>query len=124
MARHERAETVRKKRHDGTSSPLPSNRSVGAAIAFGGPVRGLTFNYVCNMRAITPGLLTSTRAHFLHQSVCKFSKCYDMTNATQMISRIREWCATVNASVANFLLFGFQPNSLLQTQRSALGLSW
>jgi len=61
MARHERAETVRKKRHDGTSPPFPSNRSVGAAIAFGEPVCGLTFNYVCNMRAITPGLLTSTR---------------------------------------------------------------
>ena len=36
----------------------------------------------------------------LHQSVCKFSKCYDTTNAKHMISPIREWCATVNASVA------------------------
>ena len=69
MARHERAETVRKKCHHGTSSPLPYKRSVGAAIPFGGPVRDITLNYVCNMRAITSGLLTSTRAHFLLTSV-------------------------------------------------------
>ena len=63
MAKHERAEFIRKQRdREGAVSPGLSSagaenpqKPVAPTKVFGGPVRGLNFSHVCNMRAITPG---------------------------------------------------------------------
>lgn len=63
MAKHERAEFIRKQRgREGAASPGLSSaggenpqKAVAPATIYGGPMRGLNFSHVCNMRTITPG---------------------------------------------------------------------
>jgi len=61
VARHERAELIRRKRDGaplpqsvGASAP-PAHQPIAPTVVFGGPVRGFTFSRVCNLRADTPG---------------------------------------------------------------------
>lgn len=56
LAKHERAEMTR--RRSGFEAAAPEQRPtlpLAPTVAYGGPVRGLSFGHVCNMRSITPG---------------------------------------------------------------------
>ena len=71
LAKHERAELARKRRADGAHEGQqsgPVDLSKQPTVAFGEAVRGLSFNTICNVRSITPGLMAESRFLVLHLS--------------------------------------------------------